>query len=92
MKREYEYLIGGALISAAVLLGMGIVGQEKQTGEGRYQFVPTGDISNAGEPLRSRLFAVIDSQSGTVNYVDIGGKVTIFSFETTTKADQPTIP
>ena len=95
MKKEHQYLIGGALISAAVLLGMGNVNEDKQTTEGRYQFVGrVGDLyntpvltSNTFERDAARtnesLFSVLDSETGTVSYVDIAGQTIVFPFATT---------
>lgn len=99
MKKEYQYLVAGALISAAVLMGMGIAGEEKQTTEGRYQFIEGGGIASVNpqyqmysEPVggtvtNKNLFLVIDSQTGTVNYVDQSGQVIALPFAAT-KAEQ----
>ena len=90
MKKEYQYLIVGAVISAAVLMGMGIVGEEKQVTEGRYQFVPyvsTGGYqfgpaqfpSGVGTPA----FGVMDTQTGTVNAVSPKNETLVFPFAAT---------
>jgi hypothetical protein len=94
MKKEYQYLVLGAVISAAVLLGMGVVGDEKQVTEGRYQFVPGTQYWGSGNiaslyPLtldtvvHRSMFLVVDSQTGTTNYVDQTGEVISIPFAAT---------
>jgi hypothetical protein len=96
MKKEYQYLIAGAALSTAVLLGMGNVGGEKQVAEGRYQFLDNvGDLYNnpsiaivgpqydSDSRTNTNLFGVIDSQTGTVSYVDISGQTIVFPFAAT---------
>lgn len=101
MKKEYQYLIGGALISAAVLLGMGVVGEDKQITEGRYQFFEGGGrttsnvqfglwsdpVNVSGNPIKRNMFMVIDTETGSVSYVDISGQATLLPFAAT-KAEQ----
>lgn len=88
MKKEYQYLIVGAVISAAVLMGMGIAKEDKQVTEGRYQFIDiVGDTLRAapegGTATNLNLFYVLDSQTGTINYVDVSGQTIVFPFAAT---------
>jgi len=89
MKKEYQYLIAGVVVSAAVLLGMGVVGDEKQVTEGRYEYIPnmgsiySTPIPSAGNATNTNLFGVLDSQTGTVSYVDVSGQSIAFPFAAT---------
>ena len=88
MKKEYQYLVAGAVVSAAVLMGMGVVGDEKQITEGRYEYIPnmgymTSTPDGSGNPTKIGLFGVLDSQTGTVNYVDKSGQSIVFPFSAT---------
>ena len=90
MKKEYQYLIAGVVVSAAILLGMGVVGDEKQVAEGRYEYIPnmgvmyrTPRVTTSADQTKSALFGVLDSQTGTINYVDVSGQSIVFPFAAT---------
>lgn len=85
MKREYQYLIAGAVVSAAVLLGMGVVGDEKQITEGRFQFLPYPSIYVAtfASGAKTPSFGVMDTQTGTVNAVSSLNETLVFPFAAT---------
>ena len=89
MKKEYQYLIGGALISAVVLLGMGTVGEEKQTSEQRFRFIQFNETSYLELNGRNTedVFSVMDLETGTVNFVTRDSETFVFPFAAT-KAEQ----
>lgn len=90
MKKEYQYLVLGAVLSAAVLMGMGIAGDEKQVTEGRYQYIDktvylysTPVHTSGQQPTNVSSFLVIDTQTGTVNLVGRAGESIVFPFAAT---------
>lgn len=94
MKKEHQYLIAGAVVSAAVLLGVGVAGDEKQevTSAGRFQYINTSGNPDVlyGSPTDTtagvthiNVFYVLDSETGTVNSVGRGGETIVFPFSAT---------
>jgi hypothetical protein len=82
MKKEYQYLCFGVVLAGAVLLGMGVVAEQKQVSDGRYQFIPYTDISylTLSGSSESPVCGMFDTQTGTFNFVSRSQLTVVFPF------------